>query len=115
VVKSVSHETTFLEDVSNPERLEQALESLSKKVATRLRRHGMQGRTVTLKLRYSDFTTITRQISLRDAIDDAALILSCSQRLFRSNWDETRRIRLIGVGLSSLSSVSEKAQLLLFD
>lgn len=114
-IKSVSNETTFSEDVSSVEKLEEALNRLSSKVAKRLRNHGLQGRTVTLKLRYSDFTTITRQVSLRDATDEASLILFCSRKLFRSNRDETQRIRLIGVGVSSLSSADEQTQLSLFD
>lgn len=114
-IKSISNETTFSEDVSSEEKLEQTLDRLCRKVSKRLVRHGIRGRTVTLKLRYSDFTTITRQISVRDATDQASLLLYCCQKLLHSNRDEKQRIRLIGVSVSSLTSGDARGQLSLFD
>jgi len=64
VAKSISHETTFAKDVSNPEALRAVLSDLTEQVAWRLRKKDLRGRTVQLKLRFDDFHTITRARSL---------------------------------------------------
>ena len=77
--KSISHETTFAKDVEDPEVLRAWLMKLTEQVARRLRRHSLRGRTVQLKIRYDDFTTITRSQSLpapTDSTDELWRIVS---------------------------------------
>src|SRR5690606_25408191 len=64
--KSIGRETTFAEDIGNTATLERVLLALAEEVAARLRRKGVCGRTITLKLRFADFTTLTRARSLSE-------------------------------------------------
>lgn len=99
--KSLSHETTFSADVVDREELEAVLLSLADKVAARLRRHGLSGRTVFLKLRYGDFTTVSRRKSREAATDIAQVIYAEARELLRTRTQAgSRPVRLIGVGVS---------------
>ena len=109
-VKSVGHERTFSEDVWDNETLEETLLGLSDRISERLSKKGLSGKTVTLKLRYSDFTTITRQTTLREALEDESDIYQLARKLLRKFRDPKRRIRLIGVSISSLESENESAR-----
>ena len=109
--KSLGHEITFSEDVLDTLLLEKTLEELSESVFERLSEHGVLGKTVTLKLRYSDFTTITRQRTFTGVLADAAEIRSAAWALLRKFRDPKRRVRLVGVSVSSLQpSAPEKPQ-----
>ncbi len=112
--KSISQERTFLEDTSDRILLAETLKRLSDKVGVRLRKAGLTARTVTLKMRYSDFTTLTRQVRLRDTTDTSAEIFQIALRLFEREWQASRRIRLIGVGVSALEKRPRCVQLRLF-
>jgi nucleotidyltransferase/DNA polymerase involved in DNA repair len=112
--KSVGHETTFSEDITNMVKLESTLRSLSEKVSRRLKKHGLSGKTVTLKLRYSDFTTLTRQVSFRDPVCNAPDIYRVIHKLLHRHRDPERKVRLIGVSLSALEDDSQIRQLRLF-
>lgn len=112
--KSIGHEHTFSEDVMDADVLLGTLERLSSRVAIRLERHGLAGHTVCLKLRYSDFTTLTRQKSFRDPVNDAGFIKQVVTRVFHQSWDSHRKLRLIGVSISSLEKRRQKRQLRLF-
>jgi nucleotidyltransferase/DNA polymerase involved in DNA repair len=114
-VKSVSQERTFSEDTDSREVLVGVLEKLSEKVSRRLEKRQLAGKTVSLKLRYDDFTTFTRQASFRDAIWDSKSIVSVAVHLLDAHWTERRKVRLIGVGLSSLEDSQSNPQLRLFD
>ncbi len=109
-VKSIGHETTFPEDAWENETLENALQGLSSRVSQRLCQRGLSGKTITLKLRYSDFTTITRQTTLREALESASDIYSLVRKLLRKFRDPERKIRLVGVSVSSLQSASQLTQ-----
>ena len=99
--KSISHEHTFSEDTRDPELLESTLARLSEMVARRLRDHGLRARNIALKLRTSDFETITRAQTLEDPTQLDPEIFAVIQRLFRANWKAERGkfplIRLLGV------------------
>jgi DNA polymerase-4 len=98
--KSISHEHTFNEDTRDPERLEATLAHLAEKVARRLREHSLHTRTIQLKLRYSDFNTITRAHSLPAPTQLDIDLIEHSRRLLRANWDRAQAIRLIGIHAS---------------
>ena len=107
--KSISHEFTFNEDTADPERLEAMLARLSEMVGRRLREHKLFARTVQLKLRYSDFSTITRAHSLDHGTQLDTEIFREIRVLFRQNRKNEAKIRLLGVHASGLES--EEGQL----
>jgi DNA polymerase-4 len=109
--KSVSHEHTFDIDTNDWDTIERTLLGLSEGVARRLRKGNIKAATVTVKVRDSAFTTVTRQRSLPQPTDDAELIWRTAVALARPQIRGVR-IRLLGVGASHLD---EREQLSLFD
>jgi DNA polymerase-4 len=95
--KSVSQERTFRHDLSNRREMEERLEGLSQGVAKYLRRGGVAARTIAVKLRYSDFTTLTRQMRLSVPTDDEQLIYQAAVTLLDRAWERGRAVRLLGV------------------
>ncbi len=100
LAKSISHEHTFGEDTAEPEKLESTLARLSEMVGRRLREQGFFARTLQLKLRYSDFTTITRAHSPANATCVDTEIFLTIRKLFLDNWESGRAVRLLGVQAS---------------
>jgi DNA polymerase-4 len=113
--KSISHETTFNEDTADVDTLESTLARLSEMVGRRLREHGLHARTVQLKLRYSDFSTITRARSLDHATQLDNEIFSAVRALFRENCKAKAPIRLLGVHASGLEPGEGQLNLLAED
>jgi len=101
--KSISHEHTFSQDLADPRRLEETLLRLSEMVGRRLREQELNARTVQLKLRYTDFSTITRAHTLArpTALDNE--IFAAIRELFRANWKLNASVRLLGVQASSFA------------
>jgi DNA polymerase-4 len=110
--KSISHEHTFNEDTADRDRLETALLRLSEMVSRRLRENHLYARTIQLKLRYEDFSTITRAQSLDHATQLDREVASSVIALFRQAWDRKTPIRLLGVHAGSLSDVEGQMSLL---
>ncbi len=110
--KSISHEHTFNEDTADRERLESTLMRLSEMVGRRLREGGFHTRTVQLKLRYRDFTTITRARTLSAPTQLDTEIFEHARALFRKNWRKGAEVRLLGVHASSLESAPGQGDLL---
>lgn len=105
-VKSISNETTFFEDTSDPDLLDGHIWRLAENVADRAKAKSQAGRVVTLKLKTADFKTLTRRITLPDATQSADRIY----RTARSLFDQTGNrgpFRLIGVGISQIVSEAE--------
>ena len=109
--KSISHEHTFNEDSADADLLESTLAKLSQMVARRLREHQMHARTVQLKLRYSDFTTLTRANTLEQPTQIDIELIEHSRLLFRKNWNGSP-VRLLGVQTSSLEHAEGQLNLL---
>jgi DNA polymerase IV len=110
--KSISHEHTFGEDTRDRETLEATLLRLSEMVGRRLREHGYNAHTIQLKLRYSDFTTITRARSIHGATTVDSEIFSNIRGLFQENWQPGRTVRLLGVQASNFQDQPEQMNLL---
>jgi DNA polymerase-4 len=110
--KSISHEHTFNEDSADTQVLEATLAKLSEMVARRLREQKLHARTVQLKLRYSDFSTITRAHSLDHATQLDIELVEESRKLFRENWRAGEPVRLLGVQASSLEDTQGQMNLL---
>src|SRR3984957_11634759 len=110
--KSISHEHTFDEDTGDLERLQSTLMRLSEMVGRRLREGGYFARTLQLKLRYKDFTTITRAHSLEQPTQMDNQIFEEARRLFFSNWKTGAPVRLLGVQASNFEAGSGQLDLL---
>jgi len=110
--KSISHEVTYHQDTDDAETLESTLARLSEMVGRRLREHSLYARTVQLKLRYSDFSTITRAHSLDHATQLDTEIFRTARDLFRANRNARAKIRLLGVQASGLESGEGQLNLL---
>lgn len=111
--KSYSHEETFVRDLTDTEYLEAVLLDQALRVSRRLRRDGVAGRIVQLKLRYHDFRTLTRRVTLPAATADTGEIYAAGAALFHGTWTRAA-IRLIGVGVSGIVPAAAEA-LSLFD
>ena len=99
-VKSISRETTFDEDTSDTGLLESTLLRLTEDVCRRLRRQKFEARTITVKIRYSDFVTHTRSRTLRRPLDVDEVFFVEVLALFREARQRRYRIRLVGMGLT---------------
>lgn len=110
--KSISHEHTYNEDTADAEQIESTLMRLSEMVGRRLREGGLHARTIQLKLRYKDFSTITRARSLPDPTQLDTEIFAQIRLLFRKNWCKGACVRLLGVHVSSFEEETAQADLL---
>ena len=105
--RSVSHEHTFNEDTADAEKLEAMLARLSEMVCRRLREQNLHARTLQLKLRYSDFTTITRARTLPEPTAVDSEMFAAIRELFRTNWKRSA-VRLLGVHAAHFDEESEQ-------
>lgn len=112
--KSISHETTFAADISELEVLRAWLLELTEHVCRRLRKRNLVGRTVQLKLRYSNFQTISRSFTLPAPTQTTSDIWQVAAQLLADGWNTNRPVRLIGVGVAGLEA-PRAVQLTLFE
>src|ERR1700719_1980235 len=110
--KSISHEHTYNEDTADVNQLEATLMRLSEMVGRRLRESNFYARTIQLKLRYKDFTTITRAHTPPSPTQLDTEIFEQVRLLFYKNWKQGVPIRLLGVQTSSFTSEPEQINLL---
>jgi DNA polymerase-4 len=110
--KSISHELTFGKDIADALQLETTLLKLSEMVSKRLREQALYARTIQLKLRYEDFSTITRASTLDHATQLDREVAGAVIQLFREAWDRRTPIRLLGVHAGSLQTVEGQMHLL---
>lgn len=113
--KSISQETTFSVDVRADKALEKTVREQSAEVARQLRRENLAGRTIKLKLRWPDFTTLTRQTTLTNPTDMDDEIAKTALELLRSVRKSNQAVRLIGVGVSGLGEPVRQLGLWDFD
>jgi DNA polymerase-4 len=104
--KSVSAERTFDEDLRDPERLAAELERIAGYAWERVRRADVIGRTVTLKVKFGDFSLITRSRSFVSPVPDEASFAAAGQALLRTLHPLSKGIRLLGLGLHNLTEVN---------
>ncbi|AMB98932.1 DNA polymerase IV [Aerococcus urinaehominis] len=100
--KSVSKERTLYPFVYHEDEVDQIIYQLSNQVADSLAKKNLKGRVLTLKMRYADFTTMTRQTQLREAISQGQDINFYARELWQSHGQVQAGVRLLGVGLSQL-------------
>jgi DNA polymerase-4 len=110
--KSISHEHTFSEDTADQAQIEATLSRLSEMVGRRLREQALHARTIQLKLRYSDFSTITRAHSVKRATAIDTELFEAIRELFRRNWKPGAAVRLVGVHVSSWGEGEQQMDLI---
>jgi DNA polymerase-4 len=110
--KSISHEHTYNEDTDDVAQLEATLMRLSEMVGRRLRESNLHTRTLQLKLRYKDFTTITRAHTLPAPTQLDTEIFEQIRALFRKHWKKGMQVRLLGVQTSSFEPQGDQMNLL---
>ncbi|MTV26181.1 DNA polymerase IV [Nitriliruptoraceae bacterium ZYF776] len=111
--RSISAETTFDVDVDDPDQLDRVLLRLGEKVGRRLRHAEVAGRTVTLKVRFASFETVTRSRTLAEATDRTHDVVGAARALLAGLRLERARVRLLGVGVSNLADGDAARQLAL--
>ena len=99
--KSLGAEDTFQEDLTDVDSMFAELAKIAETVEERLRRHGLKGRTITLKIKYNDFRIINRSHSFTEPVDDYETIVTTVQQLLLGTDPEEHRIRLLGISLSN--------------
>jgi DNA polymerase-4 len=102
--KSISQEITFNVDVRDEGTLENTLREQAREVARQLRKNDLAGKTVKIKIRWPDFTTLTRQTTLPTSTDNEDEIFHTSVKLMKSLRKPNQAVRLIGVGVSGISA-----------
>ena len=112
---AVLHGELVVGDVADPEVLFEELEAQAAEVAERLHGHHSMGRTVVLKLRYGDFTTLTRSHTCARPVEAAGEIAAVARLLVQRTEFPARAVRLVGVGVSGLMDRSRPLQLELFE
>ncbi len=110
--KSISHEHTYNEDTADTSQLEATLMRLSEMVGRRLREAQFHARTIQLKLRYKDFTTLTRAHTLPSPTQLDTEIFEQVRALFRKKWKKGVPVRLLGVQASSFTAQPDQINLL---
>ena len=113
--KSIGAEETFAVDVDDAEVVLREVLRLSERTAARLRAAQLVGRTVVLKVRFADFTTITRSRTLAEHTDVAKQVYACARQLWEGLRLDRARIRLVGVRVEGLLPAAEQHRQLLLD
>ena len=109
--KSMGHERTLPQDIADPEQISSVLLALCGMVARRLRQKRLQGRTITLRVRYSDFVSLTRSETIAPPTDSEHVILKVAGKLALDIGSGIRRVRLLGVSVSHLTKDGQSQQM----
>lgn len=111
--KSISQEITFAKDVDDEKKLLLKINEMSEHVGSKLRKENLTAMTVRLKIRWPDFSTHTRQVTLRQPTNQDSQIQQAAEQLFLKIWNHGKPVRLIGIGVSGLAQ--DMHQLTLWD
>ena len=114
-VKSVSNETSFAVDLTSRDDIEAAIATMAAKVGRRLRRKGLLGRTLALKVRYADFSARSTQRPLGEPCDDEFAFKDMLFDMLDDLWQPGMALRLVGVSVTGFDQSNESEQLSLFD
>jgi len=110
--KSISHNQTFSEDTQDRAKMDATLSLLTQKAMKRLREAGLSASTISVTIRYAGFQTITRARTLREPTHLDPIVFETVNQLFERNWDRARKVRLLGVALTSFTHGGEQLDLL---
>ncbi|MFH1215021.1 MAG: DNA polymerase IV [Pseudomonadota bacterium] len=112
--KSIGNEETFASDVTNLPEIQKELLRLAIKVGERLRRHNLSSRTVTLKIKYHDFSSVTRSVTLKQPTNDSKQLYQEATALLPKTMAGSKPVRLVGIIAGNLASGTAPEQLDLF-
>ncbi|MCB0317226.1 MAG: DNA polymerase IV [Bdellovibrionales bacterium] len=117
--KSIGIEDTFVEDIIDLSEMATNLKDLASRLEVRMRKSDSKGKTITLKIKYSDFKLITRAVTLNEFISDEENLFSTAKSLLKASYDDSKPVRLLGISVSNLehenrSAKEQRAQLNLF-
>jgi len=111
--KSISCESTFSEDIDDLDELLGRLKKLAEKLSSRMAMKKIQGQNLVLKLKYDNFEMKTRSMSLPVTTNDLEILYQYAEQLLVANWDCSRKVRLLGLGLGKLDCDGDCGQILL--
>ena len=106
--KSLGSERTFAEDISDQNKLIEFLEKSADKISQKMKNEKFQARTLTLKIKYANFDVITKSKTLNSEFNDYNIIRNYAQELLLENFNEKRKIRLLGISVSNLVWENDK-------
>ena len=109
--KSLSQEITFARDITDEEKLRSSVRKQARRVSEMLQKRTLKASTIRIKIRWPDFTTLSRQTTVTNPTDDTDLIDSLAWTLVCKIWKPGKAVRLIGVGVSGLGKASGQLQL----
>ena len=112
--KSIGHEDTFREDIRDLPTIRKELLSLATRVGERLRRHGKEGKTISIKVKYNDFVTNSRSLTLAESTSNSMEIFHHGWELVQKTEAGRKPVRLLGLSISNFVSAGEDGQLALF-
>lgn len=112
-IKSISHEETYSESLSDKDLILSSLLEMSERVTRRLRKKELRGSTVFVKIRYDDFTTYTRRVTLNNYINNTDELYKIGRRLLEKHNLLKKPLRLLGIGVGNLTT-NDRVQLSLF-
>jgi len=109
-IKSIGAEDTFPYDLSSIDEMNVELDKIAKTVYNRLQQYQLKGRTITLKIKYSDFKQITRSRSFPDSLNDLNTIASTAKELLSATDLKSKKIRLLGITVSNFSETKQNSE-----
>jgi len=107
-LKSMGREITFSEDIDDPDQMIEILQGLAVKVEDLIKRHDKKGRTVTLKVKYYDFQSITRSVTTEEPVMEAVIIMKHVRSLFAKTEAGKKKVRLLGISISNFADIKPK-------
>jgi len=113
-IKSISSEETLQKDTGDLSKLKDLVKEHAEKVAWRLRNEELKGKTITIKIKFSDFSAFTKSQTIAEATDSSKILRDSAMKLFLDSPIK-RKVRLIGVAVSNLDVGKEEAQMSLFE
>jgi len=108
--KSIGHETTFAEDIDDMDRMIEILEDIAADLENSLNKRDAKGRTITLKVKYYDFQSITRSVTIDEPADSAAVIMEHVGPLLSKTDARDKRVRLLGISVSNFDDQQTRAR-----
>ncbi|MCK4825893.1 DNA polymerase IV, partial [bacterium] len=106
--KSLGNERTFAEDINDKDKLIEFLEKSADKISQKMKKDKFHARTLTLKIKYANFDVITKSKTLLSGFNDLQIIRNYSRELLLENFNEKRKIRLLGISVSNLVWENDK-------
>ena len=107
--KSVGKETTFSEDIDDTEQMIEILDDIAYKLENSLMKRDAKGRTITLKVKYFDFQSITRSVTIDEPTHDAGVIMKHLRPLLSKTEAGNKKVRLLGIAISNFEGQETKA------